>query len=358
MIRNKLRNSGKSPELSSRAKRSEVEGPCVPKRNNESKLEDASQHRRFRSALLAWYDANKRDLPWRRTRDPYRIWVSEIMLQQTRVAAVIEYYERFLRRFPTVQKLAAARLDSVLAAWSGLGYYRRARALHEAAKEIVNDHAGNFPASATEWRCLPGIGRYTSAAIASIAFNEPVAVVDGNVERVLSRMAGTRISGAQSWVFARALLCDLRPGDFNQSMMELGATVCLPRDPQCLLCPVRTFCSARGELPQPKLPKRQQREIYYSLKVEGGAVLLKRRSAAASLMAGMWELPEITSPNGDTVTNFTLRHSITVTDYTVRVCQNGHSDIAGGRWFQQSRLASLALTGLTRKILRTAGIIQ
>lgn len=338
--------------------RSGVEGPCVPKRNRESKLEDAAEQRCFRRALLTWYDHNKRDLPWRRTRDPYRIWVSEIMLQQTRVAAVIGYYERFLRRFPTVQKLASARLDSVLTAWSGLGYYRRARALHTAAKEIVNDNAGNLPSSATAWQRLPGIGRYTSAAIASMAFQEAVAVVDGNVQRVLSRLTGMHLTGQHSWRFAQTLLCPSRPGDFNQALMELGATVCLPRDPQCLLCPVGRFCSTNGELPQPKPPKRQQREIYYSLNVADGAVLLKRRAAASSLMAGMWELPETTSPNGDTVANFTLRHSITVTDYTVRVCQNGHSDITGGRWFRQARIASLPLTGLTRKILRTAGIIQ
>jgi A/G-specific adenine glycosylase len=270
----------------------------------------------------------------------------------------VEYYERFLLRFPTVQKLAAARLDSVLAAWSGLGYYRRARALHEAAKIVVNDHGGRFPASATEWQRLPGIGRYTSAAIASIAFQEPVAVVDGNVERVLSRLTGNNLSGEQSWILAEALLFTSRPGDFNQALMELGATICLPRDPQCLICPVRSCCATRGALPQPKLAKRQQREIYYSLNVENGAVLLKRRSAASSLMAGMWELPEIAAPNADTVAKFILRHSITVTDYTVRVCENNHSDVTGGRWFAPSRVANLALTGLTRKILRTARIIQ
>jgi A/G-specific adenine glycosylase len=354
---NKLKNSADPANLSPPAKRSGVEGPCVSTRNNECKLENSSHHRRFQRALLTWYDSNKRDLPWRRISDPYRVWISEIMLQQTRVAAVLEYYERFLERFPTVQKLAAARLDSVLAAWSGLGYYRRARALHAAAKEIVNDHAGQFPISVTELRRLPGIGRYTSAAIASIAFQEPVAVVDGNVERVLSRLTGNNLTAEQTWAFAQARLSNSRPGDFNQAMMELGATVCLPRDPQCLLCPVRSLCSTRGELPQPKLPKRQKREIYYCLTVIDGAVLLARRSAALSLMTGMWELPEIPSPNGDTAIKFTLRHSITVTDYTVRVCQSNHADVSGGRLFSQSRIASLPLTGLTRKILRTAGII-
>jgi A/G-specific adenine glycosylase len=351
----KLANSAK---VSSRANPGAVAEPCVSRRDNDCKL-DNYNHPHFGRALLAWYDANRRDLPWRHTpRDPYRVWVSEIMLQQTRVAAVIEYYERFLRRFPTVEKLAAARLDSVLAAWSGLGYYRRARALHEAAKQIVNQNAGQFPVAASDWRQLPGIGRYTSASIASIAFGESIAVVDGNVERVLSRFAGTNLAGESSWKFAEKLLSDSRPGDFNQALMELGATVCLPRVPKCLICPVRDFCSTRGELPSLKLSKRQKREIYYSLNIQDGAVLLKRRAASASLMAGMWELPELPSCNSDTTSMFTLKHSITVTDYIVRVCQNEHSDLTGGRWFSRSRVSSLPLTGLTRKILRTAGIIQ
>src|ERR1700757_4806651 len=151
----------------------------------------------FRARLLAWYDANARDLPWRRSRDPYRVWVSEIMLQQTRVAAVIEHYHQFLRRFPTVEKLAATRESSVLAAWSGLGYYRRARMLHAAAKIVARERRGTFPETADEWRTLPGVGRYTSAAIASIAFGEVVAVVDGNVERVLQRFLGRILSGEE-----------------------------------------------------------------------------------------------------------------------------------------------------------------
>ncbi len=154
---------------------------------------------RFRRSLLAWYAHNARALPWRESHDPYRVWLSEIMLQQTRVAAVIGHYEEFLRRFPTVEKLAAAREASVLAAWSGLGYYRRARMLHAAAKVVVREHGGKFPATAEELRALPGIGRYTAAAIASIAFGEPVAVVDGNVERVLQRLSGRRLAGAELW---------------------------------------------------------------------------------------------------------------------------------------------------------------
>ncbi len=162
--------------------------------------------KKFRQRLLAWYERHRRDLPWRANRDPYRVWLSEIMLQQTRVAAVIEHYQEFLRRFPTVEKLAAAREASVLAAWSGLGYYRRARMLHAAAKIVVREHGGKFPTTAEGWRALPGIGRYTAAAIASIAFDEPVAVVDGNVERVLQRVSGKRLAGEELWDAANDLL--------------------------------------------------------------------------------------------------------------------------------------------------------
>ena len=189
---------------------------------------------KLRHALLAWYDAHRRDLPWRRDRDPYRVWVSEIMLQQTRVAAVLEHYARFMKRFPTVKALAAARESSVLAAWSGLGYYHRARRMHQAARQIVGEHGGEFPGTAEEWLELPGIGRYTAAAIASIAFGEAVAVVDGNVERVLERLLGRDGGREAAWQHAEALLDRERPGDFNQAMMELGATICTPRSPQCL----------------------------------------------------------------------------------------------------------------------------
>ncbi len=184
----------------------------------------------LRRALLAWYDAHRRDLPWRESTDPYRVWVSEIMLQQTRVAAVLEHYARFMKRFPNVEALAAAREQSVLAQWSGLGYYHRARRMHQAAKVIVRERKGQFPSCFEDWLELPGIGRYTAAAIASIAFGEPVAVVDGNVERVLARLGGEALSNQAAWECAQALLAPKRPGDFNQAMMELGATICTPRN--------------------------------------------------------------------------------------------------------------------------------
>lgn len=314
--------------------------------------------RRFRKTLLAWYDAHRRDLPWRADRDPYRVWLSEIMLQQTRVAAVIAHYHEFLRRFPTIEKLAAAREASVLAAWSGLGYYRRARMLHAAAKVIVREHEGNFPETAEGLRTLPGIGRYTSAAIASIAFDEPVAVVDGNVERVVQRLAGKRLSNEQMWKAAGEFLDRSRPGDFNQAMMELGAVVCTPRTPQCITCPVIAQCATRGELAAAAQPAPQKkRDIYYALDVRDGKVLLVRRPLDASLMAGMWELPELSVKNGKGDLAFTLRHSVTVTDYAVRVLRTAAPAEICGEWIPAKRLPRMALTGLARKILRKAGVL-
>jgi A/G-specific adenine glycosylase len=307
-------------------------------------------------ALLTWYDANRRALPWRKTRNPYRIWISEIMLQQTRVATVILRYKLFLRRFPTIQKLAAARESSVLAEWSGLGYYRRARNLHAAAKIIAQDKEKKFPRTAEALRVLPGIGRYTAAAIASIAFSEPVAVVDGNVERVLTRLLGITLAQEELWDAAQAILRPSRPGDFNQAMMELGATVCFPREPQCQDCPIRKFCRTRGTGESPTVRLRQQKkEITYSLNHRPTSVLLVRRSKNESLMPGMWELPEVITPNGDPQPLFLLRHSITVTNFVVRVV--GSTD-STGQWIKISRLNALPLTGLAKKILQTAKIIQ
>jgi A/G-specific adenine glycosylase len=304
-----------------------------------------SERKKFGLRLLTWYDSHRRDLPWRATRDPYRIWLSEIMLQQTRVAAVIEHYQEFLRRFPTVEKLAAAREASV-------------HMLHAAAKMILREHGGRFPASEEGLRTLPGIGRYTAAAIASIAFDEPVAVVDGNVERVLQRVAGKRLAGEDLWTAANRALDAKRPADFNQAMMELGALVCTSRAPACLTCPVVELCATRGELsPTGKAAARQKkREIHYALVCKDGSVFLVRRPADASLMRGMWELPELANTNGDGPA-FTLRHSITVTDYTVRVWRGAASSREFGKWIPVARLGKMALTGLARKILRKAAML-
>jgi A/G-specific adenine glycosylase len=306
----------------------------------------------FQRRLLTWYQRNKRDLPWREDRDPYRVWLSEIMLQQTRVAAVIDYYRRFLTRFPTVEKLADAPESDVLAAWSGLGYYRRARMLHAAAKKVVTELGGKFPETALELRALPGIGRYTSAAIASISFEEPVAVVDGNVERVLQRITGKPLPGETVWTLATEILSSKHPGDFNQAMMELGATICVPKVPDCLSCPVFEFCATRGVGEVRVREVRRKREIHYSLNSRGRSVFLVQRAPHESLMPGMWELPQV-EPNGREAW-LTVRHSITVTDYTVRVSKESAHDHEG-RWVTKAKVESLALTGLTRKILRAAG---
>lgn len=319
---------------------------------------DALATRRWRQRLLLWYDRNRRDLPWRQDRDPYRVWLSEIMLQQTRVSAVLDHYRRFLERFPTVQKLASAREPAVLAAWSGLGYYRRARMMHAAAKAIMKQHGGKFPRGIAELRSLPGIGRYTAAAIASIVFDAPAAVVDGNVERVLGRVFGPGLARESFWHIAEALLSRKRPGDFNQAMMELGATVCLPRQPRCSACPVFGLCATRGHLELPKkLVRQKQRNICYALDHRNSSVFMVQRPKHSSLMPGMWELPEIPAANGQSSATFTLRHSITVTDYTVRVLRGPAPGPNQGRWVPKKNIPRLPLTGLTRKILRQAHVI-
>jgi A/G-specific adenine glycosylase len=311
---------------------------------------------KFRRALLRWYEKNRRDLPWRRSSDPYRIWVSEIMLQQTRVAAVLLRYEQFLQRFPDVRKLANAREASVLAEWSGLGYYRRARNLHAASKAIVLEQGCEFPRNAEQWRSLPGIGKYTAAAIASIAFSEPVAVLDGNVERVLRRLLGASQSNIALWAAADALLDRKRPGDFNQAMMELGALICLPSQPKCAECPVAKFCRTRGRgRPRLRKPRQIKREVFYLLEQRAGSVLMVKRFADEKLMPGMWELPQVQADVREPL--FSLKHAITVTDFTVHVVP-GSADSVRGNWVQVWRLKSLPLTGLTRKILRRAGVIK
>ncbi len=311
----------------------------------------------MRGALLAWYGRHRRALPWRATRDPYRIWLSEIMLQQTRVKAVLEPYRRFLERFPDVGALARARPSSVLAAWSGLGYYRRARSLHAAARLLVRQQGGEFPRTAEGLRALPGIGRYTAAAIASIAFGEPQAVVDGNVQRVLSRLCGRHLSPAAAWTLATELLDRERPGDFNQAMMELGATVCLPGEPQCARCPLGRWCRSRGALARAPQPPRRQARLAYRLVLREGAVLLRRRPARASLMPGMWELPAARPPRSGNGVCLRLRHSITTTDYQVAVLRSARGPAWGARWVPRSRLAGLPLTGLARKILQRSGLL-
>jgi A/G-specific adenine glycosylase len=236
----------------------------------------------FRKNLLSWFRQYQRDLPWRRTKDPYRIWLSEIMLQQTRVTAVIPYYERFLERFPDVHALAAAPQQEVLRLWSGLGYYSRARNLQNAAQEIVAKHGGLFPRDEKDALALPGIGRYTAAAILSIAYGAKHAVLDGNVARVLARIFAVRgdLRDAKRWrslqQSADALLDSKSPSDWNQAMMELGATLCTPQSPQCLLCPVTQFCQARKLGIAEALPARRRKRATETITL-AAAVLLDPR---------------------------------------------------------------------------------
>ncbi len=329
--------------------------------------------RSFQLELLTWFDAHARDLPWRRSSDPYRIWVSEIMLQQTRVTAVLDYYARFLTLFPTVAALAAAKEADVLAAWSGLGYYRRAKLMHKAAQVVVREHQGILPRTADQLRALPGIGEYTSSAIASIAHGEPVAVVDGNVERVLLRVfpgEGEPIHAKRLRDRAAGLLDTRRPGDFNQAMMELGATVCLPQRPLCLHCPVQPYCATRGQHQAPPPKKMRSQQIAYALlcRSRAGAtqVLLRRRPLSASLMPGMWELPEVEMQESDEQrVELTLRHAITVTNYRVHVLRLSEQEAARRcpsrgyprKWAKSSELGSLPLTGLARKVLQRLQIM-
>ncbi len=257
---------------------------------------------RARRALLRWYDARQRDLPWRRTRDPYAIWISETMLQQTRVETVIPYYERFLERFPDVESLASADRDDVYALWAGLGYYSRARNLQAAARRIVDEHGGLLPDDVDGLRSLPGIGRYTAGAVASIAFDRPAPVVDGNVIRVLTRWRGIRDDVRRRevverlWDEAGSLARGARPGDLNQALMELGATVCTPRSPRCDDCPWLRTCDAAAagdaeSLPvKPKKPKPVKVEAVAAWIERHGRVLVVRRPQDG-LLGGLWELP-------------------------------------------------------------------
>jgi A/G-specific adenine glycosylase len=260
----------------------------------------------LRRTLLTWYRQSRRDLPWRRTRDAYAIWVSETMLQQTRVETVIPYWERFVRELPTVQSLAEAPEERVLGLWSGLGYYRRARMLHAAARRVVQEHGGTIPRELEQLRALEGVGAYTAGAIASIAFDEPAPLVDGNVARVLARLFAIRedVKSARGsallWELAERLVRGLAqhdtPGAWNQALMELGATVCSPRAPACEVCPARELCAARArgivaELPRvtPKRSPTAVQRVVVVLSSRGAVLLALRRRDA--LFGGLWEPP-------------------------------------------------------------------
>jgi A/G-specific adenine glycosylase len=267
---------------------------------------------------------------------------------------VLEHYKAFLRQFPNVRRLAAADEAQVLAAWSGLGYYRRARMMHRAARVLVAEQNAVFPQSSSELRLLPGIGRYTANAIASIAFSEPVAVVDGNVERVLTRLHDKAFTQASLWDCAQRQLDTEHPGDFNQAMMELGATVCVPAVPVCGKCPIKQFCSSRGrEQPREKAKEsRARRSESVIVTQRRGALLLRQRSEDEGLMPGMWELPRL-SHDPSAMPLLRLRHSITTTDWTISVFVRRNAPVdAQSQWISLAKVPQLPLTGLTRKILR------
>ena len=285
---------------------------------------------RYRRALLAWYREHKRDLPWRRNDDPYSVWISEMMLQQTQVNQVEPFYERFMTQFPSVQTLAAAPLDDVLKAWEGLGYYARARYLHRAAVQVVDQYAGRIPESLFEISILPGIGTYTAAAILSIAYHKDLAAVDGNVIRVLSRLYRIHEDATKGPVkrrfqeLADGLLQKGQAADFNQAMMELGATVCLPHKPRCTVCPVQRHCRAFHELSDPSglpyKPPKKERPHYNHV---AGVIILNDKFLIIQrpfdgLLGGLWEFPGGRRRENELLTEGVTRTILESTGLTVK----------------------------------------
>ncbi len=345
---------------------------------------------RLRERLLGWYDESRRDLPWRRSRDPYAIWISETMLQQTRVETVIPYYTRFLERFPDVESLALAEREDVYELWTGLGYYSRARNLHSAARLVVERHGAQMPSSAETLRGLPGIGRYTAGALASIAFDRPEAAVDGNVVRVLTRLLDMRADVSRKdvrerlWEEAGALARGPRPGDLNQALMEFGATVCTPRSPRCKdACPMKRLCRGlrAGQVETlPNKPKKKKPRA-----VEAVAAWLPRRNRVLAvqrpetgLLANLWELPGGELPPTaepkehvarllqervgleclNPISAGTVEHVFTHLTLNLHLfrCQrvSGRvrlSDYQNHRWVEPARLSALPQATLSRKAL-------
>jgi A/G-specific adenine glycosylase len=307
--------------------------------------------RSIRAQLTRWYGRAKRDLPWRRTRDPYSIWISEIMLQQTRVAAVIPYYERFLRRFPDAAALARAPEQELLAMWSGLGYYSRARNLQKAARRIVE--RGTFPRDYAALRELAGVGDYTAAAIASIAFGLPRAVVDGNVRRVFARLVNDGRANPQ--VLADRLLDRRNPARWNQAVMELGATICLPREPLCDQCPLAMHCAAHHAGTQAELPFKRAQPA--PVRLERTLLVIRRNGrvllAPGARVKGFWDLPEPfrAARLGAVLGQFA--HTITHRHYrfTVREAKTAHVPRAC-RWYSEKEILGIPMSTVARKALK------
>jgi A/G-specific adenine glycosylase len=342
-------------------------------------------------ALLAWYRANRRALPWRRTRSAYRIWVSEVMLQQTTAKAVLPYYNAFLSRFPSLKAVASAELDDVLAVWAGLGYYRRARNLWRTARHIREHHRGRFPSELDVALKLPGVGRYTASAVLSIAFGRAVAVVDGNVRRVLARRftldKASVSSAAALQDLATALLDRTAPGDWNQALMELGATVCVPRNPRCPECPLQRSCRARRQgrqedFPPPRVRRPPERRVLAACVVRRrGQVLLARRDPDGGLLEGLWEVPQtslrVRAPldlRRDILRRYGLeielggvigstRHSITfrrieVQVHAARLVFPREATGPGLRWATRKQMRTLPLSALSQKILSATPAVR
>jgi A/G-specific adenine glycosylase len=327
--------------------------------------------RSFRQALLDWFSTQQRELPWRRTRDPYAIWISEIMLQQTRVAAVIPYFERFLARFPDFLTLAEAPEHELLAHWSGLGYYYRARNLQKAAQRMRE--SGAFPQEYSAIRELPGIGDYTAAAISSISFDLPHAVVDGNVLRVVSRIFADpanigSVSGKKHFsALADTLLDRAHPGTFNQAMMELGAVVCLPKNPHCLVCPVSEWCRARQAATQANFPVKivprksvnEKRTLFWVQ--QDDRILAWQRPSTSRLMPGFWELPENEQLPGAKLLHplGSFRHGITFHNYVFELWAASVPGISNTcAWVNLADLKRLPVSTVLKKSVRLAAAHQ
>lgn len=323
---------------------------------------------RIRGALLRWYDANKRDLPWRKTKDPYAIWISETMLQQTQVVTVLPYYQRFMQRFPTPEALDRATLRSVLSAWTGLGYYRRAENLKKAARMVVRHHNGQLPSDYQMLLALPGVGQYTAGALMSIAFDKPYAAVDGNARRVYCRLFG--LSSVAESDAAAQLMISRRPGDYTQAVMELGATLCTPSQPLCSRCPIAHWCEARrtGCYDRLQRPRAKLKPLDWPLVFveSNGSVLLHRRPQRG-LLAGLWELPDPATLTDrcdglgailkDLPPITVIRHTITDHRITAPLYALRNNIEAAGpswAWVPPSELSSYPLSSLSTKAIQKA----
>jgi A/G-specific adenine glycosylase len=344
-------------------------------------VDSAPARRRFTKSLLAWFATGARDLPWRRTRDLYAIWVSEIMLQQTQVATVVDYFERFLRTFPDCRSLAAAEESQVLRLWEGLGYYRRARQLHAAARQIASQHGGQFPTTFDEVRALPGIGRYTAGAILSIGLDARLPILEANTIRLGCRLTGYQGDPASTagqkhlWSFAEAILPTRQVGAFNQALMELGSTICKPREPACDECPVAAFCQARAAGLTQQIPavarKMQYEDVAeVAVVVRHGTAVLVRQCQPGERWAGLWDFPrfagtaaeipqQVAELTGNKVTagqrlavlkHGVTRFRITLEVHAARLTGKRAATMPAIRWVEAAELAELPLSVTGRKI--------